>query len=64
MCGHRTTSQKNFEGHYWAKGKPAWLPFPVFGAQISRDMVLYPYMRAGLPLSIRLEKSEKVSGQS
>lgn len=49
---------------YWAKGKPAWLPFPVFGEQISRDMVLHPYMRAGLPLSVCLEKSAKVSGQS
>lgn len=24
----------------WAKGKPAWLPFPAFGEQISRDMLV------------------------
>lgn len=48
----------------WAKEKPAWFPFLVFGEQIGRDMVSYPYMRAGLPLSVCLEKSAEVSGHS
>lgn len=47
-----------------AKGKPVWLPFPVSGEQIGRDMLLSPYMRAGLPLSVCLGKSAKVLGET